>query len=101
MNDFIIDTLKRQGAFAALLLLISWLLYNKMERLEIRIQNCETEKFNLITQNNERSNTVIANNTIALDRNTESNERLIELYPVIRPKKRLTPLTARQGINKE
>lgn len=99
MNQYILDTLKRQGAFAGLLLLIAWVLFSKLERMEERIQNCEAEKFKIITENNERSNVVIDRNTVALDRNTEVVETLLGLSPsVIYRKKKPEPLTAREGL---
>lgn len=97
MPEFVTEFLKKQGGFTLLLILIAWILYGKMERLESRIQNCETEKFQLIVENNERSNVVIQRNTEALIQNTETLESIqayIGLGATIHQRKKITPLPA-------
>lgn len=101
--NFFTDIAKRYGLPFLLLCLAIWWLNTRLNHIETRLQDCEAEKFQIITQNNERSNAVIAQNTIALERNTdvmESIQAYLDLGVPVHQKKRLVPLTARQGINK-
>lgn len=92
MQDFLLDFLKKQGAFTLLLIFLSWQLYQKMERLENQIQICNDDKFKSVTELANRSNLVLERNTAALNENTEVLEHLV-------PKKRgLELTTAREGI---
>ncbi len=97
--DFLADIAKRYGLPFALLVLAVWWLNSRLVHIETRLENCEADKFKIITDNNERSNAVIGANTIALDRNTEVLKQC--LGEATTPKKRIAPLTARQGINKD
>ena len=102
--DFYLDLVKRYGLAVVLLLVAVWWQNARLDRIETRLAGCEADKFKIITDNNERSNTVINQNTIALDRNTDVLEGIqsaLGIGPSIRQKKRIVPLTARQGINKE
>lgn len=84
--ESITEFAKKQGFSTALLLLIAWLLNNKLEQLEVKLWDCEASKFKNITDNNERSNKVIEGNTIALDRNTDVLETLIGTKPTTKQK---------------
>lgn len=76
ISDFF-DFAKRQGFTVVLLLGIAWLLYNKIEHLETRVQSCEAEKFMILVENNKRSDAVIQSNTIAIERNTDALDLLL------------------------
>ncbi len=104
--EYLLDIGKRYGLPFVLLLLALWWQNSRLDRIETRLQDCEAEKFRIITENNDRSNAVIAQNTIALERNTdvmESIQSYLGLGASIHQKKRILPLTARQGLilNKE
>lgn len=94
MQDFLLDFLKKQGAFTLLLLLVSWQLYQKLERLETQIQICNDEKFKSVVELTNRSNLVLEQNTAALKENTE----VLEYLTHTTPKTKLKLITAREGI---
>lgn len=95
--DVFTESLKKQGFTTILLVVIAWLLYSKMERIESHWKNCEDEKLELVTQLVQQTNKVINSNTTALERNTEAFEALLGgKKPSIHQKK--TPITARGGL---
>jgi hypothetical protein len=97
MNDFI-EIAKKQGFTTVLLLVIAWVLYSKIEYLETRIQNCEADKFQIIEKIVEKSNNTIDRNTQALERNTEIIDAIL-INNSAKSRKKVDPLTARQGIS--
>ena len=102
--DIYFDIAKRYGLPFLLLLIAVWWQNSRLDHIEHRLEGCEADKFRIITENNERSNAVIAQNTIALERNTDALESIQSYLGIglsIHQKKRIVPLTARQGINKE
>ena len=99
--DFINDIAKRYGLPFTLLLLAVWWLNSRLGTIETRLQGCEADKFRIITENNERSNAVIAKNSQALERNTdvmESIQAYLGVGSTIHAKKQPEPITAREPI---
>jgi hypothetical protein len=91
------ETLKRQAFTTILLVAIAWILYTKMERIEMHWKNCEDEKLRLVTDLVQQTNKVINSNTTALERNTEAFEALLGgKKPSIHQKKTL--ITPRGGL---
>lgn len=100
MQDFI-EIAKKQGFTTVLLLVIAWLLYNKLEAVETRIRDCEAEKFQIIAKMVETSNMVIERNSRALDHNAETMQSIQAYLGLGTSKNRKTPITAmtaREGI---
>ncbi len=98
--DFIKEIAKRYGLPFALLCLAIWWLHSRLEHIENRLAGCEADKFRIITENNERSIAVIQQNTIALERNTETMQG-IQAYlglGITINKSKAVPITAREGI---
>lgn len=94
--EFFTESLKKQGFTTILLVVIAWILYQKMERIEGHWKNCEDEKLKLVTELVQNCNRVITNNTAALERNTEAFEAITGgKKPTIHQKK--SPITGRGG----
>lgn len=101
--EFLKEIATRYGLPFTLLCLAVWWQNSRLERIETRLEGCEAAKFKIITENNERSNAVIQQNTHALERNTETMQS-IQAYlgiGVTIHKRKTIPLTAREGINRE
>lgn len=94
MQDFFIEFLKKQAGIVLLLLLVSWKLYEKLERLETQIQVCNDQKFKVAVDLTTRSNSVLEQNTAALN---ATNEILL-YFTHTTPKSKLKLITAREGI---
>lgn len=97
--EWFIEMVKKQGFAIALLLLVAWVLYQKMEALEAKWTNCEQEKFSMIADMAKSSNLTIERNTAALERNTEALEVIqgyIGIGHTAQRKKKIIPLTARE-----
>lgn len=73
---FSLESIKQMWLPVLILLLCLWWLNNRFESIDKRLQNCEADKFAIITANNERSSAVIQKNTEALNQNTETMARL-------------------------
>jgi hypothetical protein len=71
MNPNFLEAIKRQGALVSLLLLIAYVLYNKIEKMENRIQVCEDQKFEMLADMNKENRLTIERNTKALELNAE------------------------------
>lgn len=97
MENFFLDALKKQGFTTILLLLIAWLLYNKMEHIEAQLRDCEAEKMQIVSNLVATSNEVISKNSAALERNAEVFETIFSTTPTIHRKR--IPLTARGGVS--
>ena len=95
--DIFTEALKKQGFTTILLVVIAWILYNKMERIEGHWKNCEDEKLRLVTELVQQTNVVIERNSTALLRNTEAFETLLGKKLTIHPKKH--PVTSRGGLS--
>lgn len=93
--DFFTEALKKQGFTTILLVVIAWILYSKIERIEGHWKNCEDEKLRLVTELVQQTNVVIERNSTALLRNTEAFETLLGRKPTIHEKK--YPVTSRGG----